>query len=164
MKKLFTLVLITLISYLPVKAQSVGYTYRPLAAEGCEVKYSVSKNDSSYYIVVTVNSDRMHFLNDPTMKIRTFNNDVLTLKGIAIGNGSESIGIVSGNLVIPVSEIISTAQFFATQDQFEQLKSGVSKIRISLTPMNHERSFKKDKIGKKLYKFYLKLKNQVDDF
>ena len=145
-------------------AQTVGYTYKALAAEGCNMKYSVSKQDSSYYIIATVRSDRMTFLSEPTMKVCTFNDEVITLKGVAIGNGSQSAGIVSGNIVIPVTEISSTAQFKVTPEQFESIKSGVAKVRLDMTPMNHERTFKKDKIGKKLYQFYLKAKSQDDNF
>lgn len=44
------------------------------------------------------------------------------------------------------------------------LKEGVERIRLSMTPMNHERTFKKDKIGKKLYQFYKKAKEKDDIF
>ncbi len=145
------------------KAQTVDYTYKALAAEGCSIKYSVSKQDTIYSIVVTVKSDRMHFLAAPTMKIRTFTGKYLELKGTVIGNGSQSVGILSGNVVIPVTEISSTAQFWTTPQQFEILNEGVAKIRLSMTPINHERTFKKDKIGKKLYQFYLNI-TQKDDF
>jgi hypothetical protein len=145
-------------------AQTVSYTYKALAAKGCTMKYNVAKQDSSYYIIATVSSDRMRFLNNPTMKIRTFNDDVLTLTGVALGDGSKSTGIVSGNIVIPITSIISTAQFKITPEQFEKIGSGISKIRLSMTPMNHERTFKKDKIGRKLYKFYLKVKESDDNF
>ena len=33
-----------------------------------------------------------------------------------------------------------------------------------MTPMNHERTFKKDKIEKKLYQFYLKEKQKYENF
>lgn len=145
-------------------AQTVGYTYKALAAEGCNMKYSVSKQGDKYSIVATVRSDRMVFLGQPTMKVRTFNDTLLELSGVVIGGGSESAGIVSGNIVIPVTEINSTAQFSITPEQFEILKEGVAKIRLSMTPMNHERTFKKDKIGKKLYQFFLKEKAKDDDF
>ena len=145
-------------------AQTVGYTYKALAAEGCTMKYSVAKQDTSYYIIATVRSDRMTFLSEPTMKVRTFNDEVITLTGTTIGNGSQSAGIVSGNIIIPVTEISSTAQFKVTPDQFESIKSGIAKVRLDMTPMNHERTFKKDKIGKKLYQFYLKAKSQDDNF
>lgn len=147
-----------------VVAQTVGYTYKPLAAEGCTMKYSVAKQGSSYYIIASVSSDRMSFLSEPTMMLRTSNDEVLTLTGVALGNGNSSVGIISGNIVIPVTSIVSTAQFQVTPEQLEMIKTGISKIRLSMTPMNHERTFKKDKIGKKLYKLYLKVKSQDDSF
>lgn len=146
------------------QAQTVGYTYKALAAEGCNMKYSVAKQGTEYSIVATVRSDRMTFLSNPTMKIKTFTGEYLELKGTVIGNGSQSAGIISGNIVLPVTEISSTAQFRITPQQFEILNEGVAKIRLSMTPMNHERTFKKDKIGKKLYQFYLKEKSQDDNF
>ena len=54
---------------LTVNAQTIGYTYKALAAEGCNMKYSVAKQDTMYSIVATVRSDRMSFLSEPTMKI-----------------------------------------------------------------------------------------------
>ena len=145
-------------------AQTVGYTYKALAADGCNMKYSVAKQDTMYSIVATVRSDRMNFLSEPTMKIRTFSGKYLELKGTVIGNGSQSAGIISGNVVIPVTEISSTAQFWITPQQFEILNEGVAKIRLSMTPMNHERTFKKDKIGKKLYQFYQQEKQKDENF
>ena len=47
-----------------INAQTVGYTYRPLAAEGCNMKYSVAKQDTAYYIIATVKSDRLNFLKE----------------------------------------------------------------------------------------------------
>ena len=146
------------------QAQTVGYTYKAFAAEGCNMKYSVAKQGTEYSIVATVRSDRMTFLSNPTMKIKTFTGEYLELKGTVIGNGSQSAGIISGNMVLPVTEISSTAQFGITPQQFEILNEGVAKIRLSMTPMNHERTFKKDKIGKKLYQFYLKERSQDDNF
>ena len=149
---------------LTVNAQTIGYTYKALAAEGCNMKYSVAKQDTMYSIVATVRSDRMSFLSEPTMKIRTFSGKYLELKGTVIGNGSQSAGIISGNVVIPVTEISSTAQLRITPQQFEILNEGVAKIRLSMTPMNHERTFKKDKIGKKLYLSYQKEKQKDENF
>ena len=123
------------------QAQTVGYTYKALAAEGCNMKY-----------------------NEPTMKMKTFTGEYLELKGKVIGDRSQSAGLISGNIVIPVTKITSTAQFKITPQQLEVLNEGVAKIRLSMTPMNHERTFQKDKIGKKLYQFYLKEKKKDEDF
>lgn len=145
-------------------AQTVSYTYKPLAAEGCRMQYSVAKQDTSYYIIATVSSDRMRFLKEPQMRIRTFNNIVLSLGGTTLDNRDETAGVIVGNIVIPVTEIHSSAQFPITPSQFEELKNGISKIRLDMTPMNHERTFDKDKIGKKIYKFYLQAKSKDDNF
>ena len=144
-------------------AQSVSYTYKPLAAEGCSVMYTVAKQDSSYYIVVSIKSDRFQFLKETTMMLRNFNNEVLKLEGKHIGDGSETGGIVAGNMVIPVTELSTTAQFPITPEQMEFFSNGIAKIRITAIPMNHERTFKKDKIGKKLYTYLKKLTEDKDD-
>lgn len=161
--KIFFLLLFFAVG-LNANAQVVSYTYKSLSAEGCNIKYSVAKQDTVYSIVVTVLSDRMNFLNEPIMKVRTFTDKYLELRGTVIGNSSQSSGIISGNIVIPITEISSTAQFRITPQQFEILNEGVAKIRLSITPMNHERIFKKDKIGKKLYQFYLKEKQKDENF
>lgn len=158
------LALIVMLSALTLKAQTVGYTYKALAAEGCSAKYSVTKQDSSYYIVVTVKSDRLKFLKESTMMIKTFNGDILKLDGSLIDNNTQSVGIMSGNIMIPVAEISSTAQFKVSPIQLESLKNGVAKVRLSTIPIEHERTFKNDKIGKKLYQFYLKERNKDDSF
>lgn len=147
-----------------INAQTVGYTYRPLAAEGCNMKYSVVKQDTAYYIIATVKSDRLNFLKESTMLLKTFDGEVIKLYGSQIGSGSETAGFVSGNIVLPVTEISSTAQFKISPQQFELLKKGVAKIRLSTIPIEHERTFAKDKIGKKLYQFFLKQKNKDNDF
>lgn len=146
-------------------AQTVRYLHKPLSAEGCHVEYNVSKQDSLYYIIATVTSDRLVFLDNPTMKIRTFKDDVITLEGDAIGNrNGASFGYSFGNVGISESEIKSTAQFYITPDLFLLLKDGVAKVRLSMRPMNHEREFKKDKIGFALYQLYLDAKNKDENF
>lgn len=163
MKKVFLFAIMLVWSAL-IFAQSVSYSYKPLAAEGCSVRYSVAKQDSSYFIVVTIKSDRFQFLKETTMMIRNFSDEVLKLEGKHIGDGSETAGIVAGNLVLPVTSLSTTAQFPITPEQMEFLRSGVAKIRITAIPMNHERTFKKDRIGKKLYKYLKDLTLNKDDF
>ena len=46
----------------------------------------------------------------------------------------------------------------------EALKNGIANVRLSTTPYEHEREFKKDKIGKKLYEHYLKEKDKDSNF
>ncbi len=58
-------------------AQTVGYTYKALAAKGCNVRYGVAKQDSTYYIYVTIKSDKIVFLQQSTMLLKTFDGDII---------------------------------------------------------------------------------------
>lgn len=164
MKSKLLVLCVFVLSAVATYAQTVGYTYKPLAAEGCSMKYSVAKQDTSYYIIATVKSDRLSFLKESTMLLKTFDGEVIKLQGVQIGNGAESAGVVIGNIICPVTEINSTAQFRITPEQFETIKDGVAKVRLSTIPIEHERTFNKDKIGKKLYQFYLKQRDKDNDF
>ena len=166
MKKLFFIFIFGMLSVVfnNLNAQSVSYTYRPLAAEGCSMRYSVAKQNDKYYIIATVSSDRLRFLKESTMMVRTTDGKVLKFMGELIDNDTETAGFISGNMVIPVTSIISTAQFEVLPEQFESLKDGVVKVRLTTIPIEHEREFEKDKIGKKLYEMFLKTKNKEDDF
>lgn len=162
MKKLLLILFLTL--GLETIAQTVGYTYRPLTAEGCNMKYSVAKQDTAFYIIVTVRSERLKFLKESTFLIKTFDGEIIRLQGDLIDSGSESAGVLVGNMMLPVTEINSTAQFRISQNQFELIKNGIAKVRLSTIPIEHERRFKKDKIGKKLYKLYQNARSKSEFF
>ena len=162
MKKLLLILFLTL--GLETIAQTVGYSYRPLTAEGCNMKYSVAKQDTAFYIIVTVRSEHLKFLKESTFLIKTFDGEIIRLQGDLIDSGSESVGVLVGNIMLPVTEINSTVQFRITPNQFELIKNGIAKVRLSTIPIEHERIFKKDKIGKKLYKFYQNAKSKSDSF
>lgn len=162
MKKLLLILFLTL--GLETIAQTVGYTYRPLTAEGCNMKYSVAKQDTAFYIIVTVRSERLKFLKESTFLIKTFDGEIIRLQGDLIDSGSESAGVLVGNMMLPVTEINSTAQFRISQNQFELIKNGIAKVRLSTIPIEHERRFRKDKIGKKLYKLYQNARSKSEFF
>lgn len=123
-------------------------------ADGYTFSYGVAKQDSLYSIVATVKSNCMVFLKDPIMKIRTFSDELIELKDTVISNASENGGTIVNNVILADTDISSIAQFWITPDQLELLQHGIAKIRLTMTPSNHEKQFKKDKIGKALYHCY----------
>lgn len=123
-------------------------------ADGYTFSYGVAKQDSLYSIVATVKSNCMVFLKDPIMKIRTFSDELIELKGTVISNASENGGTIVNNVILADTDISSIAQFWITPEQLELLQHGIAKIRLTMTPSNHEKQFKKDKIGKALYHCY----------
>lgn len=122
--------------------------------DGYTFTYGVAKQDSLYSIVATVKSNCMVFLKDPIMKIRTFSDELIELKGTVISNASENGGTIVNNVILADTDISSIAQFWITPDQLELLQHGIAKIRLTMPPSNHEKQFKKDKIGKALYHCY----------
>lgn len=98
----------------------------------------------------------MVFLKDPIMKIRTFSDELIELKGTVICNTNEDSDyeVIVDNVILADTDIRSIAQFWITPDQLELLQHGIAKIRLTMTPSNHEKQFKKDKLGKALYHCY----------
>ena len=165
MKKLCFIFILGIVSIInSLNAQVVSYTYKPFAIEGCTMRYSVTKDNDKYYIIATVSSDNLKFIKEPTMMVRTTNGDVIKFTGELIDNDTKTTGVVSGNMIIPVTSVMSTAQFEVLPSQFDLLKDGIIKVRLTTIPIEHEREFKNDKIGKKLYEFFLEAKNKGDDF
>lgn len=163
--KYLIITLITLVNVIMTEAKTTGYIHKPLAAEGCQMEYNVTKKGDDYYIIVTATSDRLYFLENPEMKIRTFENEVISLKGEVEGNNrGSSAGYIIGNTVISSTEIKSSALFQLTPEQFIVLSHGIAKIRLSMRPMNHEKEFRKDKIGHDLYQLYLNEKKKDEEF
>lgn len=162
--KHFLLSIICLITFSSAVAQSVGYTYKALAAEGCSVKYSALWQDGQPYIVVVVSSDRLVFNDTPIMMMRLFNGELIKSEGKAVNTTTSQGGRIIGKVVVPDTELQVTAQFPITKQQVDMLYNGVAKIRITTLPLTHERTFKRDKIGEKLYYFFQEGAQSEDDF
>lgn len=99
------------------------------------------------------------------MMLKTFNNNVIKLNGSLIDTTTgSSAGIAVGNMILPITSIHSMAQFEIVEEQIEYFNEGISKIRLSTIPIEHEIIFKKDKIGRKLYQQYQVVKNKYAAF
>jgi len=164
MKKILLSFLWGLICLFSSVAQPVGYTHKAFLPEGCVVNYLVVMQNDSCFIEVNFDSDLSKFTEQPTMMVRTFDGAVFKL------NGSTPVCKVESKLVERdgetkvVSGFYSTVRFSIEASQMEALRNGIAKVRLSTTPYEHEREFKKDKIGKPLYEQYLKKKTKDADF
>ena len=143
------------------KQKSVSYLYKPFANEGCGVEYSALKLDSIFYMSISVESSNLMFSENPIAKFKFFNGEIIELKGKTQGNNSSDnnggtyvgfsstgqmqVGVVGGDHKV-------LALFPITREQAEKFNYGVQKVYISLVPYTHDRTFKKDEIGAKLWK------------
>lgn len=150
---------------LPSFGQTVGYTHKPLGFDGCQVRFNVAKVGKSYSLIVTITSEKLKFLKQSTMMLKTFDGDVIKLDGGMLDTSkSTDGGFVIGDVLLTDTKVSSTAQFDVTPEQFELLKKGVAKIRLLTIPKEHEHIFDKDKIGEKIYQLYQKALNKEDKF
>ena len=142
----------------------IVYSHRPLAAEGCRVRYTAIYQDNAPLLFVEVMSDRLIFTGTPTIKLKTFDGEIFTLDGVSLATSSETSGMVIGSVVVPISELQAKAQFSITDDQIKLLNKGISKVRISTAPITHERTFSQDVIGKRLFKQFESVKKKTNEF
>ncbi len=165
MKKILFSLLVLMIPIVSQGQSSVGYVYKALTTEDSRVDFSILKQDSLCYIVIKLKSSRVVFSNEPFLKMKTTNGDVIDLKGFVVSSNKSSSyihGYKYGGYIS--SSTISYAQFPINRDEIEKLKDGIIKIRIGTLPKVHEKVFKKDKIGEKLYKLYQKEVKMDADF
>lgn len=132
----------------------VGYVYRPLAEEGCEVSYSAVKEHDRLYIVASVLSENLKISENPVLMLKNFNGDVIRLVGEEVSTQTGSgYGVTYPTMGITVigREINAMAKFKIDESQLHLLLCGIQKIRLSTVPITHEITFKDDEIGNKLY-------------
>lgn len=148
-----------------MQAQSVSYTYHPFAEEGCSVSYTPTFVGDSAYIIVSLQSDRLVFSNNPTMMVRFFDTDqILQLEGKNMTTTTSNGAVVVSNVLVPYTELKAMAMFRVTEEDMEMFKLGVERIRLTTLPITHDRTFKKDRIGLKLYQNYQTAKRKAKNF
>lgn len=142
-------------------AQDASYSHDTFSKDGCHVEYSSIRQDKKAFIIVAVdNGGSLGFTDSPEMLLRTGDNEVLKLSGKNLGfREKKGDTYFFGDTFHDTSSQVGMAQFEITEAQIKKLKSGVIKVRLTTTPFIHEKEFKKDKIGEKLYKAFSKKEN-----
>lgn len=91
----------------------------------------------------------------PKLLLRLMDDSVLSLDGYMLGSTNKSEGAVMiGNTAVAINHFITEAKFPITKDQIEQFSKGIKKLRLNTSPKYHEKEWRKDKIGKKLFAKY----------
>ena len=146
-------------------ANSVSYSHRLLASDGCTVTYSAVQNNGRLKIVVSVESERLVFDSAPTMMLKNFKGEVLKLDGVNLQAGTAgSTGVVVNNVVISSTNLKAMAEFPIDNNNIDFFASGISKVRLSTVPFVHEKVFYNDYIGEDLYSALLKVSTSGETF
>lgn len=145
--------LLLLFAIVQVQCQSVSYTHRTLRKGSAIVHYYAVWQESKPSLLVTVESDKMVFDEHPVLQLRFF--------------GVEDLLRVEGEQLPPIvveDQGMIRAKFPLDEGDVELFAKGVSKVRLSTMPYTHEKTFKRDRIGKRLFREFQKAKVKDTDF
>jgi hypothetical protein len=134
------------------------------SGQGMKFQYTVLVQDSQNYVVLTMTSEEQVFAQQPTLMLKTFEGDVITLVGEIVDSNKTTAGVMISGIMFPVSERTFVAQFSISNEEIELLSKGICKVRLATVPKLHEKEFKKDKIGLKLYTMFQDAWKQQNNF
>ena len=124
---------------------------------------SVKDGSVQYFLDATLaSSEPISAPAGARMLVKTSSGDVLTLTEYSNNTLSDNIGDVKSISGIVVKTFTINAAYALTDEQIQQLLSGITKIRIELNgDSNYEKEWKKDKISGFLAKEYKTLTEAV---
>ena len=151
MRKLLLLLLIAF-SYSYCKAQ-VSYGDNFLVDYNVKINLSI-ENDSTFLTLI-LTSERLRMSDNPKMLLRLMDDEVILLDGHMLVSTNKSEGAVMiGNTAVAINHYVTEAKFPIAKEQIEQFSKGIKKLRLNTSPKFHEKEWRQDKIGKKLFAKY----------
>ncbi len=105
MKRILTIILAFFLC-LTVNAQEKA----KYSGQGMKFQYTVLVQDSQNYVVLTMTSEEQVFAQQPTLMLKTFEGDIITLVGEIVDSNKTTAGIMISGIMIPVSERTFVAQ------------------------------------------------------
>ena len=150
--------LITLLFVLALSNQvRAQVSYGDITWGSYNMRINVITDNDSIFLNVTYTDEDRKLVDTPKLLIKLMDDDVISLDGQLLSNMSKSDGgVVISKVYVASSHFISEAKFPITKEQISQFSKGIKKLRLNTSPKYHEREWRKDKIGKKLYESYKK--------
>lgn len=112
-----------------------------------------TERNKTTFMVLSLNSMSYSFTADPQILIRFFDDTTIELNGVC----TEKDMTREGTPMNRYDVMHTTCEFPIKAEYIQKFNdSGVQKIRINTTPDIQEATYKKDKIGKKIYQQYQK--------
>lgn len=120
------------------------------------VKINLSTENDSVFLSLILTSERLKMSDSPKLLLRLMDDNVISLDGYLLDSTNKSEGAVMiGYTAVAINHYVTEAKFALTKEQAESLSKGVKKLRLNTSPKFHEKEWRKDKIGKMLYKKYM---------
>ena len=139
---------------------SAQASYGDIVFGDYNVKINVSTENDSVFLSLILTSENKKMTDKPKLLLRLTDDTVISLEGTLLESTIKSDGAYImpmpyvGNIAINENHFITGAKFPITKEQIEQFSKGIKKLRLNTSPKFHEKEWRKDKIGKTLYKKY----------
>ena len=151
MKK-FLLSFCLLVISIAAQAQA---SYGDLFLVDYNVKINVSTENDSIFLSLIMTSASQKMTDEPKLLLRLMDDTVISLDGRLLSSTSKSDGAyMIGYVAVASNHFITEAKFSISKEQMEQFAKGIKKLRLNTSPEFHEKSWRRDKIGRKLYDKY----------
>lgn len=152
--KRISLLFIMLISLVCVKAQ---VSYGDITWGSYNMKINVVTENDSIYLGVVYTDEKRKITDTPKLLLRLMDDTVISLDGKMLESHNQSDGgVVVYGVYVASNHFVSEAKFPISKEQILLFERGIKKLRLNTSPKYHEKEWKKDKIGRKLFETYLK--------
>lgn len=154
MKKVVWIILIMSALSIQVRAQ---VSYGDITWGSYNMKINVVTDNDSIFLNIVYTDGKLKLADEPKLLLKLMDDEVISLDGQLLSNFSKADGgVVISGVYVASNHFISEAKFPISKEQIGQFSKGIKKLRLNTSPKYHEKEWKKDKIGKKLYESYKK--------
>jgi hypothetical protein len=154
MKKVIWMIILMSALSIHVKAQA---SYGDISWGSYNMKINVITDNDSIFLNIVYTDEKLNLADEPKLLLKLMDDEVISLDGQLLSNLSKSDGgVIIYGTYISSNHFISEAKFPISKEQISQFSKGIKKLRLNTSPKYHEKEWKKDKIGKKLYESYKK--------
>lgn len=137
--------------------KAVSYVHDPFSDEGCIVIMAPALSEDKACLVVSVQSEQLALPDQVRLEMESMDGQQMVLEGMSLGQISRLGRAPASGIMHPEGMENNAAQFDMDGAAIRFLEKGIRRVRLSTQPTVHEKAFKKDKIGKKLFKAFRSL-------
>ena len=137
--------------------KAVSYVHDPFGEQRCIVIMAPALSMETACLVVSIQSEQISFSDQVHMELESLDGQLMVLEGMSLAHLMRLGQTPASGIILPEGMERQTAQFTMDGKAIRFLEKGISRVRLNTQPSLHEKTFKKDKIGKKLFKAFRSL-------
>ena len=156
MKKFLTLIFLFAFIFQANGQKKVSFQVKPLSDYGYTLYMIMSNDEKGYYILAEMQSVDLQVSSEPTLMLKTRNEEIIKLEGELISTKQRQIGVMVGNMYIPATSSRPQIKFPLNKETINKLPE-ITKAKLTTIPSTPDKEFSKNSVWVKLYKEYEKI-------